>query len=263
LSPSRILIRNACVVTLDPGIGDFARADVLVEGDKIAAVGPDLEVGEAEVWDGTYRIVLPGFVDAHRHTWQTTMRNLNSDMTFVEYFTRLLPAIGFIHRPEDMYAGTLVGALEALDAGVTTLVDYGININTPEHSDAVVEALLEAGVRGFFAHGVPSDLSWWRDSDKRHPSDAERVRARWFPSDGGLLRFAMALRGPERVTPETNRADFDFARSLGAPITLHVDAAVASRACATTSAATPSTCTAPGRLPWSSSSSPPAAGRST
>ncbi len=224
MSTHRLLIKGACVITLDPEVGDFPKADVMVEDDRIAAVAPELDVTDADVIDGTYRVVIPGFVDAHRHTWQTTMRNLNSDMTFFEYFTELLPAIGIIHRPEDMYAGTLLGAIEALDAGVTTLVDFGININTPEHSDAIVEALLETRMRGFYGHGVPSDLSWWQDSDRDHPRDAERVKSRWFSSDDALVRFAIALRGPERVTPRANKADFAFARELGARIILHVDA---------------------------------------
>lgn len=224
MTAHRMLIRGGCVITLDPAVGDFPSGDVLIEDDKIVAVAPRLEVTDAEVLDATYRLVFPGFVDAHRHTWQTTMRNLNSDMTFFEYFTELLPAIGVIHRPEDMYAGTLLGALEALDAGVTTLVDFGININTPEHSDAIVTALLETGMRGFYGHGLPSDLKWWRDSDEDHPADAKRVREQWFSAEDGLVRFAMALRGPERVTPRANRHDFEFARELGARIILHVDA---------------------------------------
>jgi 5-methylthioadenosine/S-adenosylhomocysteine deaminase len=221
------LIKGACIISLDPKVGDFARGDILIEGSKIVAVGPDLAHPEdAKIVDGTDRIAIPGFVDGHRHSWQTTIRNMNSDMTFPEYVTTLNPRYGPLHRPEHKYAGVLVGALEALDAGVTTIVEFGISVECPEDSDAMVEALMEAGVRGLYCHGIPSDWQkWWVNSDLRHPADdAKRVKSKYFSSSDSLLGFGMALRGPERTTPEANRDDFALARELASPITLHVDA---------------------------------------
>jgi cytosine/adenosine deaminase-related metal-dependent hydrolase len=222
---NRKIVRGACVLTLDKSVGDFRRADVLIEGSRIAAVGPDLDVDDAEVIDGTNMIAAPGFVDGHRHSWQTTIRNLNSDMTFMEYVTTINPRYGSIHKPQHKYAGVLAGALEALDAGVTTIVEYGISVEGPDDSDAMISALQEAGVRGFYCHGVPSDWErWWVNSDERHPADdARRIRQQYFNGDDGLLRFGMALRGPERTTAAANRDDFELARELNARITLHVD----------------------------------------
>ena len=222
----RKIIKQTCAITLDPAVGDFACADILIEGEKIVAIAPHILADDAEIIDGTNTIAVPGFVDAHRHSWQTTIRNMNSDMTFMEYVTQLNPKYGEIHKPEHKYIGVLVGALEALDAGVTTIVEYGISVEGPDCSDAMIQGLKEAGVRGLYCHGVPSDWQkWWMDSALPHPADdAHRVCRDHFSASDGLLGFGMALRGPERTLSAVNRDDFALARDLGARITLHVDA---------------------------------------
>lgn len=221
----RRLIRNACVISIDSEIGDFFRADILIEGEKIAAIGPDLQVSDiAEEIDADGMIAIPGFVDAHRHSWQTTIRNLNSDMFFYEYVTGINPRYGAAHRPKDKYAGVLLSALDALDSGITTIIEYGIAVESPEDSDAMVDALQESGVRAMYCHGVASDWErWWTNSAEGHPmEDARRLKAERFASDDGLLQFGIALRGPEFTTAETNRKDFADARDLDARITLHI-----------------------------------------
>jgi 5-methylthioadenosine/S-adenosylhomocysteine deaminase len=222
----RKLIKDACVITLDKAVGDFARADILVEGDVIAAVGPNIAAEEAEVIDGAGMIAIPGFVDAHRHSWQTTIRNLNSDMTFMQFVLNVNQIYGPLHRPEHKYAGVFASALESIDAGVTTIVEAGISIEGPEDSDAMIAAMRDAGIRGLYCHGVSLDWQkWWVDSVVPHPDeDARRVRQTYFNGDDGLLGFGMSLRGPERTRPEINRRDFGLARDLAAPITLHIDA---------------------------------------
>src|SRR5690242_21396259 len=113
-----------------PGSEPF-RGDVLIEGDRIADVGPVGPVADAEVVDARDRIVLPGLIDTHRHLWQSALRGLAADWTLGQYFQRLRGRIAGHFRPEDTYAGTLLGAVEALDAGVTTVVDWSHNINGP------------------------------------------------------------------------------------------------------------------------------------
>ena len=226
MTDSRLLIRNGCVITLDPQIGDFGWADVLIEGDSIAAVGPSLEVSDAQVIDATDMIVFPGFVDSHRHTVQTAIRNLNADMTFEEYFGQILGVYSRWHRPQDVYAGTLAGALESLDVGITTIQDWAVEINSPEHADAAVSALQEARIRAIIGHGTPFEPlgPWWQHSELPHPEDARRVRDTYFSSENQLLTFGMALRGPDFTTPEINEHDFHLARELHARIALHIDA---------------------------------------
>src|SRR5471030_2136929 len=130
----RTLIKGGTVVTVDPKLGDFYPAgDVLVEGSSIVAVAPSIEAGDAEVIDASDCIVLPGLVDTHRHTWQALFRNIGSDWTLAHYFTGLHGTMSELYRPEDTYAGNLIGTLEALDSGITTLVDWSHNLNTPAH----------------------------------------------------------------------------------------------------------------------------------
>ncbi len=140
----RTLIKGGTVITVDPELGDFATGDVLVEDGRIAAVGADLGVEDAEVIDATDRLVMPGLVDTHRHTWQALFRNIGSDWTLAHYFTGLHGTLSGLYRPEDTYAGNLIGTLEALDSGITTLLDWSHNLNTPDHADAAVDALEES-----------------------------------------------------------------------------------------------------------------------
>ncbi len=219
----RKLIKDGIVLTLDRGIGDFDRADVLVEDGKIAAVGPDLEAPEgAEVIDASRAIVMPGFVDTHRHTWQAQLRTIACDWTLGQYMTGLHSGLSGHFRPEDTYIGNLLGTVEALDSGITTLLDWSHNLATPEHADAAVEGLKESGARAVFAHGGGAPQWDVVPNAVPHPDDARRVRAEHFPTDDGLVTMAMALRGPEIATKEVTVTDYELARDLGLRITVHV-----------------------------------------
>jgi cytosine/adenosine deaminase-related metal-dependent hydrolase len=135
----RILIKGGHVITVDPDLGDLAGGDVLIEGDTIVHVGRDLSA-DADVIDAAGGIVIPGFVDSHRHTWETAIRNCAPDATLDDYFVEVLDSFAPLYRPEDVYASNLAGALECLNAGITTLLDWSHINNTPDHPDA--------GVRG-------------------------------------------------------------------------------------------------------------------
>ena len=219
----RILVKGGTVLTLDSDIGDFERADVLVEGEQIAAVGVDLEAPEGvEVIDASRAIVMPGFVDTHRHTWQAPLRTIACDWTLGQYMTGLHTGLSGHFRPEDTYAGNLLGTVEALDSGITTLLDWSHNLATPEHADAAIEGLRESGARAVFAHGGGAPQWDVLPNAVPHPEDARRVRTEHFPTDDGLVTMAMALRGPEIATKETTVTDYELARELGLRITVHV-----------------------------------------
>ncbi|MDT0307531.1 amidohydrolase family protein [Streptomyces sp. DSM 44917] len=219
------LITGGHVLTMDPALGELPAADVLVTDGTIHAVGTGLTPPPgAEVLDATGTIVMPGFTDTHRHTWQTAVRHAYADIDPLQYFAEMLGPIGAAYSPEDTYTGTLLGALSALDAGITTLVDWAHVMNTPDHADASVQALAESGIRAVFAHGWPLTPEWTRDSALPHPADIRRVRERWFASGEGLLTLAMAARGPEMARPEVWRADLRLARELGLRTTVHVGA---------------------------------------
>ena len=217
----RTLVRGATVITMDPGLGTLTPGEVLIEDGVIAAVGPRIDA-DAEVIEVPGALVLPGFVDTHRHTWQAVIRHLAADWTHGHYMTGIHNGLSQHFAPEDTYAGNLLGTLEALDSGITMLVDWSHNLATPDHADAAVQALRDSGGRVVFAHG--GGAPQWRDppSAVPHPADARRVRDQHFASDDGLVTMAMALRGPQFTTKPVTVDDFNLARDLGLRITVHV-----------------------------------------
>jgi cytosine/adenosine deaminase-related metal-dependent hydrolase len=217
------LLKGGYVLTLDPELGDLPQADVLIDGEKIAAIGPNIQASpHANVIDARDHIVMPGFVDTHRHTWQTPVRGVLPSCTLDQYFAGMLDNIGVQYRAEDVYIANLMGALEALNGGITTLLDWSHVNNTPEHADAAIAGLTEAGIRGVYAHGVPVGASWWAYSSKEHPEDVRRIRKQYFNSDDQLLSLALAARAPGNTTPEVARHDWALARDLGIRISVHV-----------------------------------------
>ncbi|EHS54985.1 amidohydrolase family protein [Paenibacillus sp. Aloe-11] len=219
----RLLIKNGCVLTLDKTIGDFKKADILIEGTKIVAVQPELDASDYEVVDATNMIVMPGFVDTHRHTWESVVRNVGADWSLEKYLGRMYYGnIGAKLRPQDGYVANLLGALEALDAGVTTLLDWSM-INSPDHTDELIRGLQESGTRAVFAHGAPGDAEYWsRESQIRQSDDSRRVKKQYFSSDDQLLTMGLAIRGPEFSAWETAVDEIRFARELGVLCTMHL-----------------------------------------
>jgi cytosine/adenosine deaminase-related metal-dependent hydrolase len=220
----RTLLRGGHVLTMDPALGDVLGGDLLIEDDRVAAVGPSLEVGDAEVIDAADCIVIPGFIDSHRHTWETVIRGIAPDVSLGGYFAIVLDQLAPAYRPEDVYAGNYLGSLEAIDAGVTTLLDWSHISNTPEHSDEAIRGLRDARLRAVYCYGNPNTslADWWYESTLESPEDIRRVRSQYFSSDDGLITLAMGTRGPGFCTPEVVRHDWELARDVGAPISVHV-----------------------------------------
>jgi 5-methylthioadenosine/S-adenosylhomocysteine deaminase len=217
----RTLIRGGTVITVDPQLGDLARGEVLIEDATIAAVGPDLRVEDAEVVDATDCLVLPGLVDTHRHTWQSLFRNIASDWTLAHYFTGLHGTLSGLYRPQDTYAANLIGTLEALDSGITTLLDWSHNLNTPEHTDAAVDALAESGARVRFGHGG-GHRHWQPVSSLPHPGDdVRRLREGRLSSDDALVTLCLAPRGNQFATLEVTEQDWRLAADLDIRISCH------------------------------------------
>jgi 5-methylthioadenosine/S-adenosylhomocysteine deaminase len=218
-----LLLKGGYVVTVDDSIGDLPQGDVLIRDDLIAAVGRDLSPssGETEVIDAGGRLVIPGLVDTHRHVWQGAIAAYTPQITGVGYGPTVLTGISLDYTPQDIYAGALWGALQALDAGITTIADWAHNLQSADHADADLRGLQESGIRGYFLYGGPGPKT--DDPTPPHPQDARRMRDQHFP-DGvnGRLRMGMALRGPAFTSEQRNTEDFKFARELGLPISTHV-----------------------------------------
>ncbi len=220
----RLLLRGGHVLSMDPRIGDIYGGDVLIEGERIAEVAPLIEAGDAQVVDATGCIVIPGFIDSHRHTWETVIRGIAPDVSLGGYFDIVLDQLAPAYRPEDVYAGNYLGSLEAIDAGVTTLLDWSHISNTPEHADEAIRGLADAKLRAVYCYGNPNTslADWWYTSTLEAPEDIRRVRERYFSSDEGLMTLAMGTRGPGFCTPEVVKHDWELARDVGAPISVHV-----------------------------------------
>src|SRR6476469_5666507 len=152
---ARTLVRGATLVTMDPQ-GDLPRGDLLVEGERIVAIAPQLLVDDCEVVDAHGCIVIPGLVNAHMHTWQTALRGLAANWTLLEYFQKMHAGLATVFRPEDLFIATRMGALNQLNCGTTTLADWCHNNPTPAHNDAAIEGLLSTGIRAAYFHGTPT-----------------------------------------------------------------------------------------------------------
>lgn len=217
----RTVIRNAIVLSMDPDIGEHMDCDVLIEGTKIKAVQPNLGPVDGIEIDGRGFIVMPGFVDTHRHTWQCLMRNSAADWSLAQYFGGVRGVMGDHYTPDDMYVANYIGALDALDAGITTMVDWSHNNNSPEHADMCVKGLMDSGIRGVYGYGN-ANQEWFPISDKpTNFDDVARVRNEYFSSDDQLVTMAFAARGPQFATLDQTERDFIEARKLDLPITLH------------------------------------------
>ncbi|HEV2929952.1 MAG TPA: amidohydrolase family protein, partial [Propionibacteriaceae bacterium] len=220
----RLLLRGGTVLTVDPDLGDLPTGDVLIEGDTIAQVAPRIDA-DAEVVDAGGKIVIPGFVDTHRHTWEAAIRGCAPNATLGTYFVEILDSFAPLYRPEDVYASNLAGALECINAGITTLVDWSHINNTPEHPDAAIRGLQEAGIRAQYAYGSANTSlnDYWNASKIAIPGDdVRRIRDTYFSSDDGLLTMALATRGPTYCSDEVVKAEWTLAREVGIPITIHV-----------------------------------------
>jgi 5-methylthioadenosine/S-adenosylhomocysteine deaminase len=222
----RLVLKGGYVLTMDRDIGELPVGDVLVEDGRIVAVAPtvDVDPGSAEIIDASDRIVLPGFVDTHRHTWQAPWRNIASDWSLFHYLWGLHTGLSKYYRPEDTYNGNLLGTAEALDSGITTLLDWSHNLRTPEHTDGAIAGLRDSGARTIFAHG--GGAPQWAvlpGNDVPHPADdVRRVREQHFSSNDGLTTMALALRGPQFTTDAVTEHDFALAAELDLDITMHV-----------------------------------------
>ena len=219
---TRTLIQNAHIITMDAQ-GDLARGDILVNGDSIVQIAPNIQAGAAQVVDASGCIVIPGLINAHMHTWQTALRGLASNWTLLEYFKNMHAGLATVFEPQDLYIATLVGALNQLNCGTTTLVDWCHNNKTPAHNDAAIDGLLESGIRAAFMHGTPKpdpkpgEQPFW---EVPHPrSEVERLLKKH--QGNALLGIHAAVLGPHYSTLEVALHDFKMAKELGLIASMH------------------------------------------
>jgi len=224
----RYLIRGGAVLSMDPKVGDFAQADVLVEGKKILAVGPNLHAWGVPVIEARGRIVMPGFIDTHHHLFETALRSFLADGLLFDgldagitqnYFQKILLTFAPVYRPQDAYISTLFGALSQLDAGVTTVHDISQIHHSPTHSDVQVKALRDAEMRAVFGYFESAGASViGSNPGNQYPTDARRLKARHFSSSDQLVTMSM---GGEIYLPGFEAA-WAIGRELGLQVVAHI-----------------------------------------
>jgi len=223
---SRILIKGGTVVTMDPAVPDLACGDILIENGKIAAIAESLASDGAEVVDAGNMIVIPGLINSHLHTWQSALRGIAADWTVAQYMQAMHRGLATLFRPEDIYIANLMGALNQINSGTTTLVDWYHNNPTPEHTDAAIKGLDESGIRALFLHGSPKPDP---KPGQKHFSEipmprveVERLLKGRFASKDGLLTMGLAILGPYYSTYEVTRTDVLLAKEYGLLASMHV-----------------------------------------
>ncbi len=219
---SRTLIRGATIITMDTQ-GDLPQGDILVTGDTLTEIAPTLHVDDAVVVDATGHIIIPGLINAHMHTWQTALRGVAANWTLLEYFKKMHAGLATVFEPHDLHIATLVGALNQLNCGTTTLADWCHNNPTPQHNDAAVAGLLASGIRAAFFHGTakpdpkPGQTPFW---EVPHPR-AEIERLLKAHQGQPLLSVQAAVLGPHYSTLEVALHDFAMAKDLGLIASMH------------------------------------------
>ncbi len=224
MSDERKLFKGGTVISMVAG-EEPRPADVLVEGSRIVRVDAGIEA-DAEVIDATDCLVSPGFVDTHRHVWQTQLRGVTHDWSLKDYIRSVRFQAAVHYRPEDMYVGNYLGMQEAINAGVTTVLDFSHCVNTPDHASEAIRGTRDSGIRSMFALGlneVPVDNPVFNTLEHRI-DHAKRLRAEEFSSDDALVTMGISLSdvlvaGIERVTDEVA-----ISRELGLRVTLHANA---------------------------------------
>lgn len=222
VSTMRTLIKGATIITMD-ALGDLPQGDILVAGDTLTDIAPSIHADDAQVVDASGFIIIPGLVNAHMHTWQTALRGLAANWTLLEYFQKMHAGLATVFEPQDLHIATLVGALNQLNCGTTTLADWCHNNPTPEHNDAAIAGLLESGIRAAFFHGTakpdpkPGQTPFW---EVPHPR-AEIERLLKAHQGQPLLSVQAAVLGPHYSTLDVALHDFAMAKDLGLIASLH------------------------------------------
>src|SRR6266700_649694 len=228
----RYVIRGGSVMSMDPRVGDFPEADVLVQGKTILAVGPNLAAGAAEIIDARGRIVMPGFIDTHHHQFETALRSFLADGVLINdgsgspsgsttYFEFILLKFAPVYRPQDVYINELFGGLSQLDDGVTTVHDVSQIHHSPQHSDAAIRALFDTGRRaafGYFESAGANILG--TNPGNQYPTDAPRIKQQWFSSSDQLVHMIMG--GEVYLGPDIYRQSWKIGRQLGLQIAAHI-----------------------------------------
>ena len=247
----RILLRGGVVLSLDPRVGDFEKADVLIDGKTISQIAPTISAGDAEIVDCSGTIVMPGFVTTHHHQYETLQRSMIPDGLLAgawpqESYGSVVQNIWTAGRiadaanpntviwdlgrppydPEDCYISELVACLSEISEGITTGTDTSQSGHTPEHTDALIKGLMDSGRRMVFAYtgginrsseGLPYEFPGAMNDTTK---GIGRIAKAHFSSKDQLVTLGFGG-GPGPAAPGAEFTGWQLARAFGASIHNH------------------------------------------
>jgi 5-methylthioadenosine/S-adenosylhomocysteine deaminase len=221
---TRLLLRGGTIVSLDAKLGTPRAGDLLIEDGTIVAIAPRLEA-DAETIDAGSAIVMPGLIDAHRHLWYELVRGMAMDSSLEGLHSTIWARLAVRFTPEDVYVATRAAIADALDNGITTVLDWCHIINTPAHGDEAMRAHRELPIRSVFAYGSSIrrrlEPLGGGDADAAEAAASDRAVRALAHAGGDRLSFALALSGPESSSMAATRREVALARDLGLPMTMH------------------------------------------
>ncbi|MCB1516459.1 MAG: amidohydrolase family protein [Hyphomicrobiaceae bacterium] len=225
------LIRSANIVSMDDTVDDLPRGDILVRDDRIVEIGAQIDAPEgAEIVEAEGMIAMPGFVNAHIHTWQTPLRGIAADWTLGQYLRAMHAGLAGFFKPEDISTGNYFGAINQIASGTTTLVDWCHNNPAPDHTDAAIDGLMDSGIRAVFLHGSPKpDPKPGQKHFSEVPmpkGEVERLRNGRLSSDDALVTMGLAVLGPQLAVWDVCEEDFQLARETGLRASMHISGAM-------------------------------------
>lgn len=223
---ARTLIKNAIVVSMDRKIGDINGGDILIDGERIVEVGRNISADGAELVDARDHIVIPGLVNAHIHTWEFPLRGIGADwVSSRDYHGNMHRNLATRYTARDVYAANLLGALNQIHHGATTIMDWCHVLRDSEMTDAAIDGLEESGIRAVFGRGTvkppirEGETPFYEIPFPRE--ELHRLRTGRFASDDRLVTLAMAILGPDWGNYDVAVHDIRLAREYGLLTSAH------------------------------------------
>ncbi|WBV56342.1 amidohydrolase family protein [Chryseobacterium daecheongense] len=219
---TKYILKNGIVYSQDVKVGNFRKADILIEGKIIKEIKPDIEQGEdTYVIDASEYIIMPGFVDTHHHQYETAIRGYLAEALLVNdkkpdnpftYLDVLIKKLTPVFRPEDIYTAVLLSSLNQIDCGVTTVLDTSQVVHSMEHFEALMHGLKDGGRRALVAFSTGSGES------TPFPRKLNDIQKMYFSSTDQLLTMAMGA----ELFPGDFKNHWGMARDIGVPIVSHI-----------------------------------------
>jgi 5-methylthioadenosine/S-adenosylhomocysteine deaminase len=207
----KTLIKDVLVVTMVEGISPF-KGDILMNGDVIAAIHPQITDEVDEVIQGKGMIAMPGLINAHQHTPMSLLRGFSDDLKLMDWLEKkMLPAEARM-TPEDIYWGSKLAMAEMIKSGTSTFADMYIHMNE------IALAVEQVGMRASLTRG----LVFLQDDGGRRLQEAIDLINRWSGKAEGRITTMLGPHAPYTCPPESLKEIISLAVKQNIPIHIHL-----------------------------------------